>query len=313
MTLDDGEQVPVELALDEESLTLRTGGNLIGAWPVKYCRVSRSGRGAFLLSIDGEKVVFEPQALEEFAKTAAHRFRASTLADRIAVVRDLPTIESNQSRRARSPESEDRKDRPTVAGFLSGLGIPQWVIPAVTAVAVVLVVWSLISQDSEGDLPEFLGTSITVPSTAVPAPFIFDMDVEDFTSEWNLAASTFGVPLQIRGVLTPGQFESQIAPSVSLQGRTDADGTIASVVVVIDPNGETDDDQLALRTLNLIAAVASPQLDASGRAGLIEDLGLDVRNPQLAGLDGVEQVDGVEYSLSYIDEFQSLLFTVNEA
>ena len=75
----------------------------------------------------------------------------------------------------------------------------------------------------------------------------------------------------------------------------------------------TEDDQLALRALNLVVAVASPDLDADGRRAVIEDLGLDVRNPQLVDVDGTVEVDGVEYSLSYIDEFQSLLFTVNEA
>src|SRR5690606_30457115 len=95
LTLDDGARVPVDVGLDEENLVLRTDGREIGTWPIKYCRVSRSGGGAVILSLDGEKAVFEPEDVARFSTTAAQRFRASSLADRIEVIRDVPLADAS--------------------------------------------------------------------------------------------------------------------------------------------------------------------------------------------------------------------------
>lgn len=315
MTLDDGEQVPVELVLEPETLTLMTGGSLIGAWPVKYCRISRSGRGAFLLSIDGEKVVFEPSDWIAFASVAAQRFRASTLADRIGVVRDIPNADAPAGSRSRRRAEGRHQDSGERRGFMEMVreidwALPGWLIPTLTAVAVVLVVGTLISR-SGGSTESTVTSTLDLPSTLAPPPPLFEQSLAEFTSEWNVAATTFGVDARIRGVLTEGQFESQITPRVTLQGRTDGDGTVGSLVLVIDPNGSDDETQLAIRTLNLAIRMASPDLDAGGRAGVLADLGLDPSTPDFGSLDGVVDVGSVEYTLAFIREFGSVLFTAN--
>jgi hypothetical protein len=304
LTLDDGERVPVDLDLDDDTLTLRTGGRLIGTWPVKYCRVARSGRGAVLLSIDGEKVVFEPEDMPVFATMAAQRFRASSLADRIGVVRDLPSVDGAGS--WTGPDGGEASTR-------RPWSVPGWLMPATTLVAVAGALALLANWISTDDPPDFAGTTITVPSTLAPPPAFFDQTVDEFTTEWNLTASAFGVPVQIRGVLIPGRFESQLTPYLTMQGRTGPDGTIQSLVLVIDPRGSTADDEIGLSALGVAIAVANPELGRSERAALLADMGLVVRTPNLADLDGEATVGRSSYALSYIPEFAALLFTVNES
>ena len=303
MTLDDGERVPVDLGLDEGFLSLRTEGNLIGVWPVKYCRVSRSARGVFMLSLDGEKVVFEPQDLSGFATAAAHRFRSSTLADRISVVRDIATVEgSNSSVSPRSTESDRHRSVGRLFRWTTGIVA----VVLILAVAGLAVVW--IGND---DPPQFGAQTLPVPPTIPSPPPLFQQTVDEFATEWNLAAAAFGVPVQIRGVLVPALFESQLTPYLTLQGRTGSDGTIASIILVIDPSGDTDDDRNALAALGVAIAVANPELTREQRGEVLAAMGLSVRSPDLADLDGSFEVGDTAYAISYIPAFNALLFVIN--
>jgi hypothetical protein len=306
LTLDDGERVPVDVALDDENLTLRTGGRVIGTWPLKYCRVSPSGRGAVLLSLDGERTVFEPDDLGGFSTIAAQRFRASSLADRISVIRDVPATEHRGE-----PAGEPPSRREPIAWSSVGARLGRPLLVVVVAVGIVAMAAWWQGRDDDG--LELAGTTVTVPTTVSPPPPLFEQTVARFTEEWNLAASAFGVPVQIRGTLIPGRFESQLTPRVILQGRTGADGTIESIVLVIDPTGDSSDDETALASIGVALAVASPELSREQRGAVLGEMGLTVRNPDLAGLDGAVEVGSVAYSLKYIPEFQSLLFAVNPA
>jgi hypothetical protein len=306
LTLDDGGRVPVDLGLDAENLTLRTDGRMIGTWPLKYCRVAPSGRGAVLLSLDGEKAAFEPVDLAGFSTVAAQRFRASSLADRISVIRDVPVPDSSPGALGDGSVGE-RRSRPWMRIRLRWVAIG---LGALGLFVVGVVVFALLTDD---DTVEFAGTTITVPTTLAPPPPLFEQTLEQFTNEWNLNASAFGVPVQVRGVLIPGTFESQLTSHLTLQGRTDVDGKIASLVFVIDPSGDTADDELALSALGVAIAVANPELERPERAAVLAAMGLSVRQPDLTGLDGEVEVGSVRYSIAYFPAFGSLLFTVNPA
>jgi hypothetical protein len=303
ITLDDGEQVPVDLDFDEENLTLRTEGKLVGVWPVKYCRVARSGRGAVILSLDGEKVVFEPEDLPTFATAAAQRFRASTLADRIGVVLDLPAVDGPAGL------GSDGETYSRATGFAGWLGRVAGLI--VVAAGILVLGWVAIQW--RGDAVDFAGTTITISSTIAAPPPLFEQTVEQFTTEWNLTATAFGVPVQIRGTLPPGRFESQLTPHLVMQGRTAGDGTIESIVLVIDPTGDREDDQVALSALGVAIAVANPALEREQRAEVLAVMGLSIGDPDLTALEGEVEVDGVSYTLSYVSTFESLLFAINDA
>lgn len=306
LTLDDGARVPVDLGVDSENLMLRTEGRMIGTWPLKYCRVSRSGSGAVLLSVDGEKTVFEPDDLARFSTVAAQRFRASSLADRISVIRDVAVDRSGQG--AGHDHAVGRPDR--ARWWL----IPRWGLAVVAAVVVAGSGLFAVSRLGADDgPPDFAGTTITVASTAAPPPPLFSQSVEQFTNEWNLTATAFGVPVQIRGVLVPGQFESQLTPYLTLQGRTDADGTIGALALVIDPAGDTEDDRVALSAVGVAIAVANPELGRDERGELLADLGLSARDPDLTDLDGEVRSGATAYSITYFEAFEALLFTVGPA
>jgi len=60
MTLAEGEAVVVELEVGADAVRMVANGASIGAWPIRYCRVTPGKNGTFDLSIDGEPVVFEP-------------------------------------------------------------------------------------------------------------------------------------------------------------------------------------------------------------------------------------------------------------
>lgn len=303
LTLDDGEEVPIELLVDDETLELRTAGHLVGAWPVKYCRVSRSGRGAVLLSIDGEKAVFQPRDLARFGTVAAQRFRASSLADRISVVRDIPSSDGVEPSGGQSESMLRRLELPWLR---------RWLVPALATFVLLvgaMLAWSWLER---AQIPGFVGTTVSIPVAATPAPPLFDQTTEEFSTEWNLAATAFGVPLQIRDPLVPGRFESQLSSHVTLQGRTAEDDTISSVILVIDPTGDAAEDEVALSALGVAIRVANPELDRDGRAAVLERMGLSVDDPDLKDADGAVEVGRTSYSLSYIDEFGSLLFAINE-
>lgn len=301
LILDDGARVPVELGLDDENLTVRTGGRQIGTWPIKYCRVSPSSRGAVLLSLDGEKAAFEPADVASFSTAAAQRFRASSLSDRINVIRNLPPTGSDAG------DVRTRGDRSWISVSRRWIGLALGVLGLFVLAVVVIAV---LSTD---DVPTSDRTTLPGEIATESAPFLFDQTVERFTQEWNLTATTFGVPVQIRGTLEPGLFESVLSRSLTLQGRTDADGTVRSLVLVIDPEGETSDDQLALSALGVAIALANPELDRDGRAAVLADMGLDVRSPDLTGVNGETEVGEVRYTLTFYPEFTALLFSVEPA
>ena len=302
LTLDDGARVPIDLGLDVENLTLRTEGKVIGVWPLKYCRVARSGGGAVILSLDGEKAIFEPDESSRFSAAAAQRFRASSLADRIGVIRGIAEDDQSAGRNPSGSESPGRLLSPR-----------QWGMAVLLAAGVVLVgTVSALWPESEPTV-EVADSTITVPSTVTPPPGVFDQTLEEFTTEWNLAASAFGVPVQIRGALAAGQFESQLTGHLTLQGRTDADGTVGSIVLIVDPSGDSEDDERALSALGVAIAVANPELDSDERGDVLESLGLSVRDPELEGLDGDLQVGSNLYTLAYFVEFNALLLSISPA
>lgn len=302
LTLDDGARVPIDLGLDDENLTLRTEGQVIGIWPLKYCRVSRSGSGAVILSLDGEKAVFEPADTSLFSAAAAQRFRASPLADRIGVIRGIA-----------EDEQRTRRDATGSDGSVRILSRRQWAIATAVAVGIVLVGLVAAFWPEPEETTDVESTTIPVTSTAAAPAALFDQTLDEFTTEWNLAAAAFGVPVQIRGALMAGQFESQITEHLTLQGRTDADGTVGSIVLVVDPSGDTEDDERALSALGVAIAVANPELDPEERGEVLESMGLSVRNPDLEGLDGEAQVGGNRYTLAYFADFNALVFSITQA
>ncbi len=304
LTLPEQDVVAVDLEISPDALTLRADSVLIGTWPIKYCRVSKLDASTYRISVDGEVVSFEPDDTRQFAIVAAQRFRASSLADRINVVRGVDAPAADQ-------DEEEPATKSRVPIDLSVLKSP---ILGVLAVVVVLVFAGvqLVNAVFADEPVSTTAVSLegTSPSAAVPPTSAFDLDPSLLVVEWNRVARDFGSQLLIRDALPRGSFDTQIAPLISLQGTTDDEGDVRSLVVVADPSGDTDSDQATIATWGIALTVADPSLTDTDRREILAEMGLDVRFPQLGGLDGETNRNGIRYTMKYFESFSSVLLTI---
>ena len=308
LTLPEQEVVAVDLEISPDTLTLRADNVLIGTWPIKFCRVSKINASVYQLSVDGEIVSFEPDDDRQFAVVAAQRFRASSLADRINVVRSVEPPDLEATETVDSPKRK-RLDISLLTSPIFGWGVAG-------LAALIVVVWGVTALFGSSDPPEPPPVSIAVtpPSSGETLVGAFEMDPSLFVVRWNTVAREFGVPeLSIRSALPRGSFETLLAPLVTLQGATDDEGEIRSFVVVADPTGDAESDQLAIAAWGIALTVADPTLDESGRSQVLAEMGIDVRSPQLGGLDADTELNGVRYVMQYYEAFNSVLLNISEA
>ena len=305
LTLPEQDVVAVDLEISPDALTLRADSVLIGTWPIKYCRVSKLDASTYRISVDGEVVSFEPDDTRQFAIVAAQRFKASSLADRINVVRTVDAPADDQ----------DEEEAPAKAGPPLDLSVLKSPILGVFAGVVVLLfagVWLVNAFFSDEPVPTTaVSLEGTSPSAAVPPTSAFDLDPSLLVVEWNRVAREFGSQLLIRDALPRGSFDTQLAPLISLQGSTDDDGDVRSLVVVADPSGDTDSDQATIATWGIALTVSDPSLTERDRREILDEMGLDVDFPQLGGLDGETTRNGIRYTMKYFQSFSSVLLTIS--
>ena len=303
LTLPEQDVVAVDLEISPDALTLRADSVLIGTWPIKYCRVSKLDASTYRISVDGEVVSFEPDDTRQFAIVAAQRFKASSLADRINVVRTVD-----------APADQDEEEPQPKSGPPLDLSVLKSPLLGVFAGVVVIVfagVWLV--NAVFGDEPvttTAVSLEGTSPSAAVPAISAFDLDPSLLVVEWNRVAREFGSQLLIRDALPRGSFDTQLAPLISLQGSTDDEGDVRSLVVVADPSGDTDSDQATIATWGIALTVADPSLTDRDRREVLAEMGLDVDFPRLGGLDGETTRNGIRYTMKYFQSFSSVLLTI---
>jgi hypothetical protein len=305
MRLAEGDVIPVELVFREAELTLVAEGATVGSWPIKFCRVSRLGPSEFQVVIDGEPTSFVPDDAQRFGVAAAQRFQASSLADRINVVRHLSTVEQE-------PPQVEVEEVPPGRGRHRGRAFP--VRPGTAAALLagaVVAVTALVLVGREAAPPATtLPPATTTSSTRSAQATIFDVIPAAFVEDWNRLADEFDVPLLIRGAPASQGFESRFTDHLALQVTTDLDGTLSSVVVTADPAGDSQSDALVVQAWGLAIAVGSPELDAGERREVLRRLGIDVDRPDLGGLDGEAAVGRTRYSLQYLPGFSTVLFTM---
>ncbi len=305
LTLPEQDVVAVDLEISPDALTLRADSVLIGTWPIKYCRVSKLDASSYRISVDGEIVSFEPEDARRFAIVAAQRFKASSLADRINVVRAVDVVDVEE-------DAEEPPQRKTPPVDLSVLRSPLLGV-VIAAVAVVLAAsWMIRTVFADEPVTT---TPVTLEGTATsaeaPAVSAFDLDPSLLVVEWNRVARDFGSDLLIRGALPRGSFDTQLAPLISLQGTTDQDGDVRSLVVVADPSGDADSDQMTIVTWGIALTVADPTLTETDRREILAEMGLDIRFPELGGLDGETTRNGIRYTMKYFQSFSSVLLTIS--
>lgn len=154
----------------------------------------------------------------------------------------------------------------------------------------------------------------TTPTTVpVPASVVFDRPAPEFFSTWNEVAGAITSVLEFTAYPPAGPFENEFTSFLRSEGVIGPDGTLDSFSVVVDPLGPTGSDRLGLQTLGVLIAVVDPSLPPEGRARILGSLGLDVRAPQLGGIDGRTRRNGIAYELVYDADAVLLRFTATAA
>lgn len=158
-----------------------------------------------------------------------------------------------------------------------------------------------------------IGSATTTPSTATVAPeTIFDISAPSFVQGWNAVAVRSSDALQIDATPTLGPFELAFTSFMGISGVVGEDGTVDSYTAMIDPNGNSDSDRLGLQLLGVGVLASDPAITGPEAQQILLGMGLDVNNPQLAGIDGAVDREGLHYTLFYDGEAQRLLLTVTK-
>jgi hypothetical protein len=184
-------------------------------------------------------------------------------------------------------------------------------------------------QNYEGDAeppPTLPVTETTVaPTTTVPAEAeapatttpivgdgtIFDRPAPDFFATWNATGGPIDPVLEFDAFPPLGPFEERFTPFLALTAVVHPDGTLDDFSLVVDPNGPTEYDRIGIQALGVAIATVEPGRSPEGRATLLGQLGLNVRQPLLDGIDGTVETDGLVYRLVYDNATTLLTLTVS--
>lgn len=297
LTLPEGEVLDVEVEVTVDIVRILAGGSSIGAWPIRYCRVSPRNDRVFDVSIDGEMVVFEPADSPRFAMAAASLFVSSSLADRISVVKRLPSAGvPEKSVESVEPDPVPRLDSGRMIAGAGG-----------AAALIALISFFLLGGDPEPTLPP---PSQTIVTFAPQPPGWGELSPESFTERWNSTAAELGVsaPLPTRGV--EDGFAVSVSEWIYVQGVIGENGTMDRLVISADPSGPPESDAMVLLVWGLAIATVDPSASPGERRAIIDSLGVDIDDPNLDEVDRAVEVEGNRYSMQYFPGFSSVLFQI---
>lgn len=137
-------------------------------------------------------------------------------------------------------------------------------------------------------------------------PSVFSLTPAQFAERWDTivesASIEIGNAYQDRTGLGFTQY-------LGLEWAVDADGTIGSYRVVLDPKGDQRDDELGIAALAWAIDVSHPEYEGGDLSEVLGSLGLDVNNPTLE-LDGSTSRDGVRYALAYNPDRELVILDV---
>ncbi len=208
------------------------------------------------------------------------------------------------------------------AGVLLGIGIAAVVVLAPNA-------WDVLTRETgtpvttiqPGEVPTTVTAVSTTTTTAaaeattttaepVSVPTVFDLPAPQFVQTWNDVARPIDEVLTFAALPPIGEFENEFFSHLSMLGVVGPDGTVDRFSLVIDPTGPANSDRLGIQSLGVALKVMDPGSTGSSRAALLRSLGLDVNEPNLAGIDSSLDVDGIRYSLRYDPESVTLTLSV---
>ena len=156
-------------------------------------------------------------------------------------------------------------------------------------------------------IPPSPTTTVVVTTLPPPPTTLFQTSPAELTDRWNTLAEQSRPELVLFTDLT-SPFLLSLTPYMTLEGVLDP--VAGSVVIRATPTGIADGDSMILTSFGLLIGISDPTLDGSDRRALLETLGLAIEDPQLGGLDGTVNYNGLLYHLVYLTDQGVLEFRV---
>lgn len=159
-----------------------------------------------------------------------------------------------------------------------------------------------------------VSTPVTSMVTVGPSLSTFEMTGDEFIARWH------ELMLNLNSVLVPaevasgeGGFRFTSGTFTRVDGSTDEAGKVRRVVMRGDPSGTTIDDRNILTAMGVVIAITEPDLPPQGRRQLIEALGLDIDNPDVASLDRSLTYRDNQYALKWDSTERLIVFDIQPA
>lgn len=189
---------------------------------------------------------------------------------------------------------------------LGGLAYSIYVIAGGTGYEPDVVVTSPITTAPPRPSTPTTSAVVTVPPVSTTR--LFQTDPAELTARWNLLAEASRPELVLMRDLTSPLLVN-LTPFMTLEGVLDPTNGYLSLRST--PTGTREGDGTILTSLGMMIAISDPTLEPVDRRLLLESLGIDVRNPQLGGIDASLDYNGLNYRLTYREDQNVLEFVIS--
>lgn len=337
----EGEHFDAELSLGaSEAVLIVPPDREVARWRLSDLEIKAVGRGEYLLSHDGEELLFMPSVDDGLVNEIGLRQRFQRpmfpADEAVAAAQGDGSIADRVS-------AAGRHSRPARMAFLFApdsrrivLGAAALIIVAISFGLLLLLIDTGEADEPtptmpvESDLrteggtvpPAVAGVTVTTlpdttqppatttPTTVAPPGSIFEVAPDALVSRWDALARPHSSSLMAAGFSSDdGAFGFDSGAFARVEG-TISDGRVDRIVVLGDPSGTVADDREVLTALGLTIALVEPDLPPEGRRELLAALGLDVDEPDLANLDGTVDYRDNRYAMRWDGEIERIVFEV---
>jgi hypothetical protein len=155
-------------------------------------------------------------------------------------------------------------------------------------------------------VPTTVATTVPPPPADIETP-VFDLTGAEFAERWNVSAANLDEALLLSPNIS-NPFSLVMTPYMTFDGILDPLG--GSLRLRATPTGTAEGDRRILVAIALVIATAEPSLTPDQRGQLVEELGLDLEDPDIADISGARTYNSLHYEMDFLEEEDVLQFTV---